>query len=209
MRTMKKKQESKQKSKQTKGTNQSLLPNLADDFLNGTMVVKGISDSLPDDQMLCRSNKIEADKPRDIHDTFVREVRVNYAATSQVSFVIDGPSSVAELVRTILTDNSREHCVALYLSSANKVVCFSLISIGTANSAPLTPREVFQRAILVGSIHVILSHTHPSGCVTPSETDYIITEQMRAAGEIIGISVVDHVIVSDANFYSMREDPMW
>jgi hypothetical protein len=67
-------------------------------------------------------------------------------------FKVSSPADVANFVRSILTDNSREHFVALYLDGQNQVAAYSIVSIGSANSAPVAPREVFQRAVLTGAI---------------------------------------------------------
>ena len=81
-------------------------------------------------------------------DTFIREVRATYQPTSTPLLAIKGPDDVANFVRSILTDNSREHFVALYLDGAHQVASYSIVSIGTANASVVHPREVFQRAIL-------------------------------------------------------------
>ena len=129
-------------------------------------------------------------------DTFIREVRANYQQTSML-FTIKGPNDVADFVRSVLSDNSREHCVALYLDGAHQVVSYSIISIGTANMAVVHPREVYQRAILAGAICIIIAHNHPSGVLTPSEEDHKVTQRLKDAGEILGIKLLDHVIVAD------------
>jgi len=112
-------------------------------------------------------------------------------------FTIKGPNDVADFVRSVLTDNSREHCVALYLDGAHQVVSYSIISIGTANMSVVHPREVFQRAILAGAISIIIAHNHPSGVLTPSDEDHKVTQRLKDAGEILGIKLLDHLIVSD------------
>jgi len=130
-------------------------------------------------------------------DTFIREVRANYQQTSML-FTIKGPNDVADFVRSVLTDNSREHCVALYLDGAHQVVSYSIISIGTANMSVVHPREVFQRAILAGAVSIIIAHNHPSGVLTPSDEDHKVTKRLKDAGEILGIKLLDHLIVTDA-----------
>jgi DNA repair protein RadC len=144
-------------------------------------------------------------KPK-IKDQFIREVNVNYRSTRNVFVKISEAEQVAAFIRTVLTDNSREHCIALYLDGAHQIASYSIVSIGGANSAPLAPREVFQRAVLVGAISVILAHNHPSGVLTPSPADLEITKRMKDAGEILGITVLDHVILSDSDYLSMRQD---
>ena len=72
-------------------------------------------------------------------------------------FKIVSAADVATFVRSVLTDNSRAHFVAMYLDSLHRVAAYSIISIGTANMAPVAPREVFQRAILSGAIAIVVA----------------------------------------------------
>ena len=87
--------------------------------------------------------------------------------------------------------------MALYLNGAHQVVSYSTISIGTANASIVHPREVFQRAILAGAISLVVAHNHPSGNLTPSAEDYNVTKRLKEAGEVIGIQLLDHLIISD------------
>ncbi len=130
-------------------------------------------------------------------DTFIREVRATYQPTSTPLFAIKGPDDVANFVRSILTDNSREHFVALYLDGAHQVTSYSIVSIGTANASMVHPREVFQRAILAGAVSIIIAHNHPSGILTPSDEDHNVTQRLKVAAEILGIKLLDHLIISD------------
>ena len=136
-------------------------------------------------------------------DTFIREVRATYQQTTSAVSGIKGPDDVAEFVRSILTDNSREHFVALYLDGAHQVAGYSIVSIGTANSTVAHPREVFQRAILAGAVSIIIAHNHPSGVLTPSDEDHKVTQRLKDAGEILGIKLLDHLIVTDVAHYSL------
>ena len=112
---------------------------------------------------------------------------------------------VAEFVRSILTDNSREHCIALFLDGSSKIASYSIISIGGANSAPFAPRELFQRAVLVGAISIVLVHNHPSGSLSASQADHALTIRLKEAGELMGIAILDDVIVTDQDSISLRE----
>lgn len=145
----------------------------------------------------------------DYQDTFIREVRVNYLPTEDKSFPIREPADIARFVRSVLADNSREHFVAIYLDGSHRVSCYSIISIGTANITLVHPREVFQRAVLIGAVSLVISHNHPSGNPVPSVEDRSVTTKLKAAGEILGITVLDHVIVTDAGHHSIREDHGW
>ena len=137
------------------------------------------------------------------NDTFIREVRATYHMTETPPFTITGPEDTAAFVRSILTDNSREHFIALYLDGAHQVVSYSTISIGTANASLVHPREVFQRAILVGAVAVVVAHNHPSGNLTPSEEDHKVTKRLKESGEILGIRLLDHSIISDVENLSI------
>lgn len=141
-------------------------------------------------------------------DHFIREVRVQYQRTEQERFTIHNANDVARFVRLSLVDNSREQFLALYLDAKHAVASFSLISIGGANSTQVHPRELFQRAVLIGAIAVVVAHNHPSGSCTPSEADRMMTKRLCEAGEILGVPVLDHVIVTDEAHYAFGvEEP--
>jgi len=144
-----------------------------------------------------------------IQDTFIREARVNYLHCDHAMFKINSPVDVANFVRSVLTDNSREHFVALYLNGQHQVAAYSIVSIGTANSAPVAPREVFQRAVLTGAISIVVAHNHPSESTVPSHEDKAVTTRLREAGELLGIKILDHVIVTNSTFLSMKESEGW
>ena len=155
------------------------------------------------------TRKRSANKEPVIHDTFIRETRVNYLPSEHTMFKIVNSADVATFVRSILTDNSREHFVAMFLDSLHRVAAFSIISIGTANMAPAAPREVFQRAVLTGAISIVVAHNHPSESTVPSHEDRAVTTRLREAGELLGIKVLDHVIVTNSAFLSMKEYDGW
>ncbi|HZS43098.1 MAG TPA: DNA repair protein RadC [Candidatus Paceibacterota bacterium] len=99
---------------------------------------------------------------------------------------------------------SKEHLRGIYLNTHQKVIHDEVISIGTLNSNIIHPREVFKPAIEFGAAAIILVHNHPSGSVKPSKADIEITKQLINAGKLIGISLVDHVIVSGEKFASIE-----
>ena len=141
-----------------------------------------------------------------INDHFIREIRISYLTTDQLPIPIKDAADVAFFVRSVLLDNSREHLVALYLDGAHKIASYSIVSIGTANLALISPREVFQRAVIVGAISLIVAHNHPSGNSEPSDADREITKRLSESGNILGIPLLDHVIVTDKTFYSLKEN---
>ena len=137
--------------------------------------------------------------------TFVREVTAVYRGTRKAVEKMDSPEGVAEFLRRVLPDNSREHFMALYLDGANKVIAFSVVSTGTANTCHIHPREIFQRAYLTGAVSIIVGHNHPSGQIQPSHEDRTLTTRLVEIAKLLGIKILDHVIVTDDDFYSFSK----
>lgn len=98
----------------------------------------------------------------------------------------------------------KEQLRGLYLNSHNHVVHDEVISIGTVNSNLVHPREVFRPAIEYSAAAVILAHNHPSGLSEPSDEDRRVTEQLVAAGKLVGIDVLDHVVISKDGWKSIN-----
>lgn len=100
----------------------------------------------------------------------------------------------------------KEHLRGLYLNTHHRLIHDEVISIGTINSNLIHPREVFKPAIEYGAAALILAHNHPSGIVTPSQADIEITKHVIAAGKIVGIPLVDHVIIGKDSYLSIEAD---
>lgn len=100
----------------------------------------------------------------------------------------------------------KEHFRGLYLNSHNHVVHDEVISIGTVNSNIVHPREVFRPAIEYNAVAIVLAHNHPSNIAIPSKQDIEITNQLVDAGKLIGISVLDHVIITINSFVSIKSN---
>ena len=118
--------------------------------------------------------------------------------------VIKKPLDSLPLI-SYLQKRKKEYFVALFLNSRNQVMHYEEISIGTLTASLVHPREIFQPAIEKSSSAVILAHNHPSGDATPSKEDIDITKRLKKAGEILGIEVLDHLIITHNNLVSMRE----
>ena len=102
-----------------------------------------------------------------------------------------------------MRDLPKEHLRGLYLDSHYQLIHDEVISIGSLTSNIIHPREVFRPALEYSATAVILAHNHPSGVVAPSEPDIAITKQIIEAGKILGISLLDHVIITKAKFQSI------
>jgi DNA repair protein RadC len=96
------------------------------------------------------------------------------------------------------------------LDGSHKLINFHIVSTGLLNRTLVHPREVFRVAIKDNAAHIIIGHNHPSGDLTPSEEDLAVTKRLKQAGGIIGISVMDHIIVSPSDgYFSMLEREMF
>ncbi len=118
--------------------------------------------------------------------------------------VIRCPEDVCALVMEDLRDRDREYFQALLLNTKNQVLARETISIGTLNSSMVHPRELFKIAIRRSAASVILVHNHPSGDPTPSREDISLSKRLVEAGEIIGIDVLDHIVIGDNRFTSLK-----
>lgn len=106
---------------------------------------------------------------------------------------------------TALRTLRKEHVVVLYLNARHQVVAQETVSVGTLTASLIHPREVFEPALAHGAASVILCHNHPSGDATPTEEDLAVTRRVRAAGEVLGIAVLDHVIVAARAHVSLKD----
>lgn len=99
----------------------------------------------------------------------------------------------------------REHFRVILLNTRHEVLDIVDVSVGGLASAPVHPREVFKEAIRRSAAAVIVVHNHPSGHPEPSRDDLLITEQLQAAGRLVGIDVLDHLIIGENAYTSLRE----
>jgi DNA repair protein RadC len=99
---------------------------------------------------------------------------------------------------------TKEHFVSLLLDGKNRIIAVDKVSVGTLNQSLVHPREVFKTAVLSAAAAIILVHNHPTGDTTPSAEDKDVTTRLKAAGDILGIRILDHVIIGD-DYYSFTE----
>ncbi|MDQ7838789.1 MAG: DNA repair protein RadC [Thermodesulfobacteriota bacterium] len=104
-----------------------------------------------------------------------------------------------------IADKKQEHFLCISLNGANEVIGNRVVTVGLLNSSQVHPREVFADVISDRAASVILAHNHPSGVLKPSPDDIAITEQMVEAGKILGISVLDHIIITKKGYLSFKE----
>lgn len=119
---------------------------------------------------------------------------------------IKNPDDVFKLLQPDLQYLQKEAFVVLLLNTKHVVIHKEIVSVGSLNASIVHPREVFKLAIKKSASGLICIHNHPSGDPSPSKEDIAVTKRLKDAGDIVGISVLDHIIVGGDHYYSMREE---
>jgi DNA repair protein RadC len=132
--------------------------------------------------------------------TRIMEVRERKARRVRIGSPADAVRALCPYAR-----KRTEHFLVLTLSAVHEVIGIRIVSIGTLNSSPVHPREVFWWAIRDNAQSVIVAHNHPSGICDPSAEDREMTVRLGEAGKLMGIEVLDHIIFSARGYYSFQE----
>ena len=130
--------------------------------------------------------------------------RALYVDTPAVGMVIDDPSVAAAVFAPIAWEPV-EKFAAIALDVKHRVLSMRVISTGTATETCAHPRDIFRWVMQVGGTRCVVGHNHPSGSVEPSGEDLTLTQQLIQGGELLGIPVLDHLIVSGGEFRSIRQ----
>jgi DNA repair protein RadC len=118
--------------------------------------------------------------------------------------VVKSPEDVAAVVKGQLKGKKKEHFLVLCLDTRNRLINCRSVSIGSLDTSIVHPREVFKEAVSASAASVIFVHNHPSGDPEPSKEDVELTKRLVKAGEIIGIDVLDHIIICDKSYLSLK-----
>ena len=114
-------------------------------------------------------------------------------------------SDLFDKIKDVDIDKTKEHLIAVTLDAKKHIINVHIISVGILNASIVHPRELFRPAILDAADSIIVAHNHPSGDPTPSDNDISVTKTIIAAGKIIGIDVIDHVVFAKDKYISIRE----
>ena len=163
------------------------LQKLAEASIEELLSVKGIG--------LAKAGQIKA--------TFEIGRRLSTQVTPYKSKELTDPEKVYRFIKSKLKDYHKEHFYIIILNSRNWSTIE--VSIGSLNASIVHPREVFAEAIKNNAASVIFVHNHPSGDPKPSEDDLVVTKKLIKAGEILGITVADHIIITQSNYFSLKD----
>lgn len=119
------------------------------------------------------------------------------------SLKLDSPEKIYQYLKEKIGKKQKEFFVVLFFDTQNNLIVDD-VSVGTLNESLVHPREVFNKAVRCSASHIVVGHNHPSGDHKPSQEDMKTTRRLIEAGKIIGISLIDHVIVSKKGYTSLR-----
>jgi DNA repair protein RadC len=122
---------------------------------------------------------------------------VHEAAISIPRPQLRSSKDVAEVLQRFLKETDREHFLVILLDRKNRLIGINTVSIGSLTASIVHPREVFKAAILANAAALICGHNHPSGDPQPSQEDRVLTARLVAAGQLLGIEVLDHLVLGD------------
>lgn len=115
------------------------------------------------------------------------------------------PSTIAEYYSERMRHEEREIAIVVFLDTKKKRIADMVISIGSLNETIVSSREIYREALRYNAASIILLHNHPSGDPTPSNADLQTTLRLKKAGQYIGISLIDHIVIGDNSYISFKE----
>lgn len=131
---------------------------------------------------------------------------VHYSPLTEKTYCIRGPEDATNYVMDEMRWLQQEHFVALYLNTKHAVIFKNTVFVGTLNSAPVSPKDVFREAVKHSAAAVICIHNHPSGDPQPSKEDLDVTKRLAACGKMLDVDFLDHLIIGDGRFRSIKTD---
>jgi DNA repair protein RadC len=164
--------------------------------------LKGVANASVEE--LIRTRGIGPAKAAQIKAALELSKRLESDVEEKARPILKSPEDVAAVVRSKLKGKKKEHFLVLSLDTRNKLINDGLVSMGSLDTSIVHPREVFKQAVSSCAASVIFAHNHPSGDPEPSREDIELTKRLAKAGEIIGIDVLDHIIVCDKSYVSLK-----
>ena len=144
--------------------------------------------------------RVKAIQLKAVAEIATRAVQPNNILKKKIST----PKEVAEILMPSMRYQKQEHVKTVLLDCHNQIIKIITNNIGTSIRAEFEPREIFREAIKANAIKMILVHNHPSGDISPSASDVLTTKKIAKHGEEIGIELLDHIIIGDGEFSSLK-----
>lgn len=115
-------------------------------------------------------------------------------------------SEAASIVRPLFNRADREMMIVMSLDAKLIPIAVEVVAVGGIDSCMVDVRNIFKHAVISNASNIICFHNHPSGMPEPSADDRVITKRMKNAGSLLGISLLDHIVIGDDNYYSLAEN---
>jgi len=125
--------------------------------------------------------------------------------TSDEVIGLNNADDIYELVKDELVNSDREMMLSVMLTGGNHLIGVETVYKGSIDRIPISPKDIFKSAILANACSIVLCHNHPSVELIPSKEDIIVTQKLIEAGELLGIKVLDHLIISIEGYMSLRD----
>ncbi len=141
--------------------------------------------------------------------TYLREAQITYRRAGKlpedVRKAVRSSADVAPIVAELIGDRITESFLVFALDAKNRIIGYHEVARGGTTSCPVSPADAFRYPVASGAVAIIAAHNHPSGDVVPSTEDVEFTRKLRKAGELLGISLLDHVIVGEDGYMSLLD----
>jgi DNA repair protein RadC len=184
------------------GTHKESAISLSQRLLNDTGGMRGLADTSV--EQLRQLRGIGTAKALQIQAALELGRRMSKLSLEAVP-TIRSPQDVSRMVMEDMRFLQQEHFVCIFLNTKNGVIGRETLSVGSLNATIVHPRELYRAAIKRSAASIICVHNHPSGDPTPSSEDIQLTQRLVEAGQILGIDLLDHMIIGDRKFVSMKE----
>jgi DNA repair protein RadC len=185
------------------GTREASAVSLADEIISAAGGLRGLSEL--DCEDLVRIRGIGPRKAATIVCALELGRRVATESGKQ-KMCVRSPGSLADLFMEDMRYAHKEYFKVLMLNVKLEIIGLETVSVGELSGAPVHPRESFEPAIRKGAAAVCFAHNHPSGDPTPSDDDLKITRRLMECGDLLGIRVLDHIIIGDGVYSSLKEE---
>lgn len=173
-------------------------------LLDKFKTVRGIAEATSEELLQVRG--IGLAKACQIKAAFELSNRLSASSDNRKNNAISSPEDVYKELESRARGKKKEYFWAVLLDTRNKLIKSVEISVGSLDSSIVHPRELFKEAISASASSIIIAHNHPSGNPQASQDDINLTKRLKESGDIIGIEIVDHIILGDERFLSMKRE---
>jgi DNA repair protein RadC len=158
-------------------------------------------------KLIAQTYTVEATAPAGalLYSAPVISMRIVRDSSTPAPRQIKSPADIAAILQERYAVADREIMVCVLLDTKNKILAIDPIAVGGLDYAMISMREVFKSAIMIGAAGIILAHNHPSGDPTPSPEDVALTRRAVEAGALLEITILDHLILGDNRYTSLKE----